>query len=77
MRWIWRVLLVLAVFGVLGYTATHVLIAHAVAKGTPEYSVRLGAAVGGLFLGGAGAGLVALALLVGGRPASSGHEERD
>ena len=67
MRVAWRVLLVLTTFAIVGYTAMHVLVAHAVAKGTPEYAVRLGAAMGGLFIGGGAAVLVGIALLVSGK----------
>ncbi len=62
---VWRGLLVVATFLLVGYATMHLLIARAVARGTPEYSVRLGGAVGGLFVGGAAAVLVGIALLVG------------
>ena len=67
MRWLWRVVLVVGVFAGVGYGAMRLLIAHAVARGAPEYSVRLGAAMGGLFVGGVAAVLVGIALLVGGK----------
>ncbi len=75
MRWLWRVLLVLVVFGVVGYAAMRMLIAHAVARGLPEYSVRLGGAMGGLFLGGGAAVVVMIALLVGGKRKAPEREE--
>ncbi len=67
MRVLWRVLLVLFTFGGVGYLTMHLLIARAVAHGTPEYSVRLAGAMGGLFVGGSVACLVALVFLLGGR----------
>ena len=75
MRWLWRVLLVLVVFGVVGDLAMRMLIAHAVARGLPEYSVRLGGAMGGLFIGGGAAVVVAIALLVWGKRSLPGKEE--
>jgi hypothetical protein len=62
-----RVLAVVAVFLGVGYATMHLLIARAVARGAPEYSVRLGGAMGGLFVGGGAAVLVGLALLLGSR----------
>jgi len=76
MRIVWRVLLVLLTFAVIGYTTMHVLIARAVARGTPEYSVRLGGAMGGLFVGGAAAVLVGIALLVGGKHKTRADESQ-
>ncbi len=67
MRIVWRVLLVLLTFVGVGYATMHLLIARAVARGTPEYSVRMGGALGGLFVGGAAAVLVGLVLLMAGR----------
>lgn len=78
MRVAWRVLLVLVTFAVIGYTTMHVLIARAVDRGAPEYSVRLGGAMGGLFVGGAAAVLVGIALLAGKKRArSSSQNEPD
>ena len=78
MRIVWRALLVLTTFAGVGYTTMHLLIARAVARGTPEYSVRLGGAMGGLFVGGAAAVLVGIALLVAGKrtPLEPDEEER-
>ena len=67
MRIAWRALLVLATFIAVGYGTMHLLVARAVARGTPEYSVRMGGALGGLFMGGAAAVLVGLVLLLGGK----------
>ncbi len=67
MRIVWRVLLVLLTFVGVGYATMHLLIAHGVARGTPEYSVRMGGALGGLFSGGAAAVLVGLVVLMAGR----------
>jgi hypothetical protein len=66
-RWLWRVLAVVAVFVGVGYATMHLLVARAVARGAPEYSVRLGGAVGGLFVGGGAAVVIGLALLLGGK----------
>ena len=68
MRWLVRGLVVLVTFVGVGITTTHLLVAHAVARGSPEYSVRLGGAVGGLFVGGVSAVLVAFGLLLARRP---------
>ncbi len=65
-RLVGRIFLLLAVFLGVGFWAAQALIAHAVAGGTPEYSVRLAGAMGGLFAGGGAAVLVALALVFGG-----------
>lgn len=67
MRVLWRTLLILGTFLGAGYLTMHLLITRAVARGVPEVNVRLGGAVGGLFVGGAAASLLALALLLGGR----------
>ena len=75
MRWLWRALAVLGTFLIVGYTTMRLLIAHAVAKGTPEYNVRLGGAMGGLFVGGVAAVLLALALLLGGRSSAEPEDE--
>jgi hypothetical protein len=68
MRVIWRALLLLFVFLGTGYATMHLVIAHAVAKGTPEYAVRLAGAMAGLFVGAAAAVLVGLALVLGRGP---------
>lgn len=67
MRVAMRVLLVLLVFAGVGWGTMHLLVARAVARGTPEVAVRLGGAMGGLFVGGVAATLVALVVLLGGR----------
>lgn len=77
MKVLGRTLLILVTFGVVGYLTMHVLIARAVAHGTPEYSVRMGGALGGLFVGGGAATLVALALLLGGRRTADPDHETD
>lgn len=66
MRVIGRICLILAVFAGVGYATMHWLTARAVARGTPEYRVRMGSALGGLFAGGGVATIVALGLLLGG-----------
>ena len=62
-----RVLVVVAVFAAVGWGTAHVVIARAVARGTPEYEVRLAGAMAGLFVGGAAAVIVLLASLLGAR----------
>lgn len=77
MRIVGRVLLVIAVFLGIAYFTMHLLIARAIAHGAPEYTVRMGGALGGLFAGGAAATLVMLVMLLGGKrtlPASRGDE---
>lgn len=74
MRWIWRALTVAFVFAAVGYATARLLIAHAVARGAPEYSIRLGGAMGGLFVGGVAAVLVALVMLLGGKRSSGSNE---
>lgn len=65
MRFAVRALLILFTFVAVGYGTMHWLIARAVSHGTPEYQVRMGGALGGLFAGGIAATLVLLALLLG------------
>ena len=77
MRWLWRVLLVIVVFGVAGYAAMRFLIAHAVARGLPEYSVRLGGAMGGLFIGGGAAVMMTIVLLLASRRSSPEKREEE
>ncbi len=67
MRLLWRVALVLTTSLGAGYATMHLLIARAVARGVPEYNVRLAGAMAGLFVGGVAACLVALAILLAGR----------
>ena len=62
-----RVLVVVAVFAGVGWATAHIIIARAVARGTPEYEVRLAGAMAGLFVGGAAAVIVLLASLLGAR----------
>lgn len=64
MKLLLRILAVLLTFLGVGFATMHVLIARGVARGTPEYELRLGGAMGGLFVGGASACLVGLALLL-------------
>lgn len=45
MRLVWRLLAIVGTFLAVGYGTMRVLIAHAVARGTPEYDVRLGGAM--------------------------------
>ncbi len=67
MRVLGRVLAVCATFFLVGYATMHALITKNVAKGVPEYSVRLGGAMAGLFAGGAVASLVGIGFLFGGK----------
>lgn len=68
MRVVGRICFIVAVFMGVGYGTMHWLTARAVARGTPEYRVRMGSALGGLFAGGGVATLVTLGLLLGGAP---------
>ena len=68
MRWRWRLVVILITFLGVGYTTMRLLVAHAVAKGSPEYSVRLAGAMGGLFVGGGSAALAALLLWLNQKP---------
>lgn len=77
MRTVGRSLLILAVFLGVGYATMHLLIARAVARGVPEYNVRLAGAMGGLFVGGAAASVLTLALLLGGKRAPAPHDDED
>ena len=67
MRLLWRLLIAVASFALAGYATMHGVIAHAVARGVPEYQVRLAGAMAGLFVGGVAACLVGLALIFLGR----------
>ena len=65
-----RILLLIAIFGVVGVWTAQWMIAREVARGKPEYEVRLAAYTGGLFAGGSVATVVGvLMLLSGGSPA--------
>lgn len=65
MRVVWRVAVVLAVFAVVGYAASHVVMAHELAKpDAPFAEVRLVSWMAGLFGGGLAAVLVGIALLI-------------
>ncbi len=77
MRVIWRAFLILGTFLGVGYATMHLLVAHAVARGTPEYSVRLAGAMAGLFVGGVAALLLTLALLLGGRRGPAANKDGD
>ena len=70
----WRVLLLTAVFLVVGFLTAHALIHHAVARGAPEYDVRLAGYMGGLFCGGLAALVAGVILLIGRKNASRGPE---
>lgn len=65
MRVLGRILLVVVSFLGVGFLTMHLLIERAVSRGIPEYNVRMGGALGGLFAGGAAATIVALVLLLG------------
>ena len=51
-------------FGLAGYATMHAVVAHAVARGTPEYEVRLAGAMAGLFVGGIAACVAGLAMVL-------------
>lgn len=62
---VWRAALVLAVFVVVGYAASHVVMVHELARvGAPFAEVRLVSWMAGLFAGGLAAVLVGIAVLV-------------
>ncbi len=69
-----RVLLVVAVFAGVGWLTSHLVVARAVAHGTPEYAVRLAGYMSGLFVGGVAAMLAGLAMLLAGRGSSADDE---
>ena len=71
-----RIVLLLAIFLGVGCWTAHALIAHAVARGTPEYNVRLAGATGGLFAGGGATMIAGLALLLG-KPRSKAGSSTD
>jgi hypothetical protein len=65
MRVVWRAAVVLGVFVVVGLWASHVVMAHELAKtGAPVAEVRLVSWMAGLFGGGLAAVLVGIALVV-------------
>ncbi|HXS12947.1 MAG TPA: hypothetical protein VN734_09600 [Acidobacteriaceae bacterium] len=65
MRVFWRVVIVLAVFAVVSYAASHVVMAHELAKpNVPFAEVRLVSWMAGLFGGSLAAVLVGIALLI-------------
>jgi hypothetical protein len=65
MRVVWRAAVVLAVFVIVGYAASHVVMAHELAKqNAPVAEVRLVSWMAGLFAGGLAAVLVGIAVLV-------------
>lgn len=76
-----RVLLLMVLFLGIGAWAAHALISRAVAHGKREYEVRLGAYMGGLFIGGSAATAAGVLMLLSGKrsPASSsdlsGHDD--
>ena len=65
MRVAWRAAVVLAVFVLVGWWASHVVMVHELAKqGAPFAEVRLVSWMAGLFAGGLAAVLVGIALIV-------------
>jgi hypothetical protein len=65
MQLVWRAAVVLGVFLIVGYAASHVVMAHELAKtGAPFAEVRLVSWMAGLFGGGFAAVLVGIALVV-------------
>jgi hypothetical protein len=65
MRVVWRVVVVLAVFIVVGFAASHVVTQHELARvGAPFAEVRLVSWMAWLFGGGLAAVLVGIALLM-------------
>lgn len=68
MRFVWRVLLVLAVAIGVGFLAAHGVMEHEIAKRSAPYAEeRLSSWMAGLFAGGAAAVAVIIALAVGRR----------
>jgi len=64
MRVAWRAVIVLVVFAVVGYGASHMVMAHELAKpNAPFAEVRLVSWMAGLFGGGLAAVLVGIALV--------------
>ena len=64
---LFRVLLLIAIFVGVGIWAAHLMIARAVARGTPEYDVRLASYMAGLFVGGSVATVAGIGMLLAGR----------
>ncbi len=67
---IFRVLLLLAIFAGVGFWASRVVLARAMAQGQPEYAVRLASYMAGLFIGGSVATLAGVLMLIGDRRAA-------
>ena len=61
---IFRVLLLVAIFAGVGIWASHVVLARAMAQGQPEYEVRLASYMAGLFIGGSVATLAGVLMLI-------------
>lgn len=59
-----RILLLIAIFGVVGVWAAHALVAHAMAQGKPECEVRLAGYMAGLFVGGSVATIAGILMLL-------------
>ena len=71
-----RLLLLLVIFVGVGLWAAHIVVAHAVSQGKPEYAVRLAAYMTGLFLGGSAATVVGVVMLLSGRRVSAPVQEQ-
>jgi hypothetical protein len=61
-KFLWRAILVVAIFIGFGYAIDRAVLTHSRNAATPESQVRLSAAMAGLFGGGAVASVVTLAL---------------
>ena len=64
---LFRVLLLIAIFVGVGFWSAHAVIARSVARGMPEYDVRLAGYMAGLFIGGSVVTVVGVGMLVAGR----------
>ena len=62
MGFVWKALLVVAVFAGVGLPVDRAVLSRGGSSGTPKAQVRLAAALAGLFAGGAAASVTTLAL---------------
>ena len=69
-----RVLLLVAIFAGVGVWAAHFVIAREMARGQPEYAVRLASYMTGLFVGGSVATLAGGVMLLLGRRAARNRQ---
>lgn len=59
-----RVVLLIAIFAVVGVWASHVILVRAIAHGQAEYNVRLASYMAGLFAGGSVATLAGILMML-------------